>query len=208
MITKSQYIIKYENYLHPASKCLETYLNTALSGVPRVDKISARAKSPDRFFIKANKTVEGVIKYTNPLEQIQDIIGARVVGIYKNDAIAITNILMREFRTIEHFSHIPDDVTSFGYEGFHMIAFIPNDIFSSNEIKENCPRFFELQIKTVFQHAWGEANHDLGYKPDHDLSDSEKRKMAFAAAQAWGADVIFDELRANIESGANATDHS
>ena len=54
--------------------------------------------------------------------------------------------------------------------------------------------FFELQIKTLFQNAWSEANHDLGYKPERELSKDEKRKIAFTSAQAWGADMIFDEL--------------
>jgi ppGpp synthetase/RelA/SpoT-type nucleotidyltranferase len=57
------------------------------------------------------------------------------------------------------------------------------------------PQFFELQVKTLFQHAWSEANHDLGYKPGATpLSSSEKRQLAFTSAQAWGADHIFDEL--------------
>lgn len=54
--------------------------------------------------------------------------------------------------------------------------------------------FFELQIKTLFQHAWSESEHDLGYKPTTTLSSDQKRRLAFTAAQAWGADQIFDEL--------------
>jgi putative GTP pyrophosphokinase len=57
------------------------------------------------------------------------------------------------------------------------------------------PKVLELQIKTLFQHAWSEANHDLGYKPDlQPLDPDDERKLAFTAAQAWGADQIFDEL--------------
>jgi putative GTP pyrophosphokinase len=39
------------------------------------------------------------------------------------------------------------------------------------------------------------AEHDLGYKPGAvPLTPDEKRRLAFTAAQAWGADRIFDEL--------------
>ena len=50
-------------------------------------------------------------------------------------------------------------------------------------------------MKTLFQHAWSEAEHDLGYKPGTvPLTSDEKRRLAFTAAQSWGADRVFDEL--------------
>ncbi|MHA1279982.1 MAG: GTP pyrophosphokinase, partial [Candidatus Helarchaeota archaeon] len=56
----------------------------------------------------------------------------------------------------------------------------------------------ELQIKTVYQHAWAAANHDLGYKSEKDLPKDQRRKIAFTAAQSWGADQIFRELAKDI----------
>ena len=67
--------------------------------------------------------------------------------------------------------------------------------------EEHCPTFFELQIKTLFEHSWAEANHDLAYKPHSELNLVQKRKIAFTAAQAWGADKIFDELSQELLNG-------
>jgi GTP pyrophosphokinase len=59
-----------------------------------------------------------------------------------------------------------------------------------------------LQIKTLFQHAWSEANHDLGYKPAlAPVGVEDERRLAFTSAQAWGADHIFDELYSERASG-------
>jgi ppGpp synthetase/RelA/SpoT-type nucleotidyltranferase len=75
-----------------------------------------------------------------------------------------------------------------------------------DEVKEDeSIQFFELQIKTLFQHAWSEAEHDLGYKPTTILTSAQKKRLAFTAAQAWGADQIFDELFREI--GSTGAEH-
>lgn len=82
----------------------------------------------------------------------------------------------------------------FGYEGLHFVCFIPNTIYSDHKCNPLIPDFFELQIKTLYQHAWSQAEHGLGYKPETPLSNEEQRKLAFIAAQSWGADTILAEL--------------
>ena len=61
--------------------------------------------------------------------------------------------------------------------------------------KINIPVYFELQIKTVFQHAWGECEHDLNYKSmNGTLTHEMKRLIALASAQAWGSDKAFQDI--------------
>ena len=76
----------------------------------------------------------------------------------------------------------------------HLILALSGDAVAEGIALADPPRFFELQIRTLFQHAWSEANHDLGYKPDTPLCSDQTRQLAFTAAQAWGADHIFNEL--------------
>jgi ppGpp synthetase/RelA/SpoT-type nucleotidyltranferase len=104
------------------------------------------------------------------------------------------------FRPIELKRITPDDESKFGYEGYHCILIIPTDIRNSTISTTDCPEFFELQIKTLYQHAWAQANHDLSYKPEKSLDSDFMRKVAFTAAQSWGADLIFNELANRIIS--------
>jgi ppGpp synthetase/RelA/SpoT-type nucleotidyltranferase len=80
---------------------------------------------------------------------------------------------------------------------------IPSDVVDPNWPRELLPRFFELQVKTLFEHAWSEAEHDLGYKPGEDpLTPQQARSLAYTSAQAWGADQIFNDLFRERSSSA------
>ena len=69
------------------------------------------------------------------------------------------------------------------------------DTFPLDDLNsDHIPEVFELQIKTVFQHAWSECAHDIEYKQNEPLTHDDLRKVAFTAAQTWGADNIFEEL--------------
>lgn len=186
---------RHELALSPLAKAIEQQLGEYLQGKPHIDRISARAKSVDRFLAKATKHEKGGPKYSEPLEQIQDQVGARIITFYAHDVVWISEIIERYFRPIEVKDRFVESEWQFGYFGKHYVLLVPSSIIDSNIDAELVPRFFELQVKTLFQHAWSEANHDLGYKPGEiSLSGDAERKLAFSSAQAWGADMIFDGL--------------
>jgi putative GTP pyrophosphokinase len=194
------YRSRFTSFLEPASRKLEGYIKECLANTSRIDRISARPKSIVRFLKKAAKEENGSAKYRNPLAEIQDQIGARVVTFYPSDVPRIANEITRYFHPIETQVLVPDSEREFGYEGQHFILLLPTDVLVGLGSSE--PTFFELQIKTLFQHAWSEAEHDVGYKPSTVLTLLQKRKIAFTAAQAWGADRIFDELFAELSANS------
>jgi|HubBroStandDraft_5_1064220.scaffolds.fasta_scaffold12099_2 putative GTP pyrophosphokinase len=188
------YTERYTKMLRPLAHRLEIHLKDVFEQYKRIDRVSVRAKSIPRFVAKANKLEKGVPKYSDPFNQIQDQIGARIVTFYKHDVEALASEVPKYFRHIESQLIVPESENEFGYEGQHFILFLPRDIFDDESREEESISFFELQIKTLFQHAWSEAEHDLGYKPATNLTSDQKRRLAFTAAQAWGADEIFNEL--------------
>jgi ppGpp synthetase/RelA/SpoT-type nucleotidyltranferase len=145
--------------------------------------------------------VDGVARYSDPLNQIQDQIGARVVTFYISDIPQVDAVIEKYYRLVESKTLVPDSQWAFGYFGVHYILLIPRDVIEADVVDDLVPEFFELQLKTLFQHAWSEANHDLGYKPGAaPLTPDVERRLAFTAAQAWRADRMFNELCA--ERGA------
>jgi putative GTP pyrophosphokinase len=172
-----------------------------IAGEPRVDRVTVRAKGVDRFLQKAAKEDGSALRYPEPIAQIQDQIGARIVVFYKSDVIRLRDKVLRYFTKIEEAVKVPAKDEEFGYLGLHFILSLPTDVIPEGIIVSDAPAFFELQIKTLFQHAWAEADHDLGYKPSEQLSRDQRRSLAFVAAQSWGADLIFDDLASQLIPG-------
>lgn len=196
-LIQSEYEGRYP-ILNNVAQRLEAYIESQLGHLTRIDRVSARAKSLDRFLDKANKCDEkGNRKYVNPLFEIQDQIGARITVHYLSDVIIVKSEVEKYFKFIEMQNKAPVSEAEFGYFGLHYIVGVPNEVIPE-EYEDDVPEFFELQIKTLFQHAWSEAHHDLGYKSLRDLTSDEHRKVAFTAAQAWGADTIFEELAKSL----------
>ena len=199
----AEYRERVELNLARLAKNLEMYIYDFMSGEPRVDRVTARAKSVSSFMKKANTKTDNELKYQDPIAQIQDQIGARIVVFYKNDVDRVLSRVLKYFVPIEQKMVLPNSESEFGYFGHHMILILPSDVIESDMDESKIPQVFELQIKTLFQHSWSEANHDLAYKPgDRQLTSEQKRLVAFTSAQAWGADHIFDDLfkQRNVEA--------
>jgi putative GTP pyrophosphokinase len=194
MSLDQDYTKRHAEALVPMAKALSALLEQYCVGLERIDRISARAKGVKRFIAKASKLDKtGKPKYSDPLQEIQDQIGARIITFYPADVDHVERQVCPYFRPVEQKSLIPESENEFGYVGRHFILFIPTDI-SNGYDSDIIPQFFELQIKTLFQHAWAEGNHDLAYKPPVPITTQQKRLIAFTAAQAWGADQVFDQL--------------
>ena len=62
-------------------------------------------------------------------------------------------IVKKYFTPIEFKDHIPESEWEFGYFGRHYVLVLPTDVISEGMDRELIPGFFELQVKTLFQHA-------------------------------------------------------
>jgi len=203
MSLKEKYSLRYKTLVEISQK-LQEDLSSNLIDTSHIDRINARPKSVERFLRKSkNRNSDKSEKYSDPLNQIQDQVGARIIVFYLDDIEIVETVLRRYYQPIEEQLIIPDSEKEFGYEGKHFIFLLPSDVVPDGLDTELIPDFFELQIKTLYQHAFSEASHDLAYKPGTLLTSDQKRKVAFASAQSWGADQFFSQLVKDIFSELN-----
>src|SRR5216684_3773877 len=99
---------KRHGVLRQLAEAVDRQLREYFEGEVRIDRIQARAKSVDRFVEKASKIDAGQPKYAEPLHQIQDQVGARIVTFYLSDVPRVCNIVEKYFRQIETRAVVPD----------------------------------------------------------------------------------------------------
>lgn len=187
------YTVRFNELKH-AAVGLANFLEDTFGEDDSVCFIRTRAKSIDRFMQKAEREEAGQLRYADPINQIQDQVGGLIVTRFVSDVSLLKDRVEESFTGIEKQRLEPESESEFGYIGDHFILFLPLEVTS--EIPDyNGPDFFELQIKTLFQYAWSETNHAIGYERAGELNREQRRMTAYIAAQAWGADKAVDELK-------------
>jgi putative GTP pyrophosphokinase len=199
----SDYLTLFEErrgILVELSKTLDELVRQDLEGTSHVDRISFRVKDPLSFEKKAlAKNKNGQQKYQNPLREIEDQIAGRVIVFFLSDIEKVRSALASTFRQVEFEAKEPDSESAFGYQSHHQVFLISEHHKPAGwGAHKNMPKTFELQIRTLFMHAWAEPQHDIGYKGQDELTKEMKRMLAWVAASAWGADRSMDEIARKI----------
>lgn len=158
--------------------------------------VQARVKDPVSVKGKLDRlTADGRFKYERGLEQLDDLIGVRVIMFLEPDIADVATALKGQFTCRED-----DDKTSsqrrngqIGYAGRHLTLEVPAD-----NIPVGCQAFigqrFEVQIRTVLQHAWAAFEHDIRYKSLAEANAEVDRAFTMASTLIELADAQFSAI--------------
>ena len=144
--------------------------------------------------VKTEKSLAGKLelkgsKYAS-LADITDIIGLRVITFYIDDVDKVASAVERLFK-VDWENSVDKrklhDIDSFGYLSLHYIC-----------KTQECPYRFEIQMRTVLQHAWANMNHDTGYKTGVEIPKRYLRDMSRIAGILELVDDEFSRIRTDI----------
>lgn len=154
--------------------------------------ITCRAKTLSSFVEKLSRK-----HYADPLNDVTDLAGVRIVYLYKSDLSTIEKMIEADFDVEEKVDKLEEQESDrFGYGALHYLVRLGRKSAGAryDDLKG---LICEMQIRTVLQDAWAILNHHLSYKQESDVPKHLRREISSLSGSLEIADNTFDRIRAS-----------
>ena len=189
-----EYDQSYENYKRIETIVAGLLEKTVAESNISIMQITHRIKSRDSVAEKLERKPE---KYKT-VNMMNDLIGFRIICYFSDQVDEIARLVEKVLTVDREKSSDKRKLispTAFGYLSLHFICSLPENAGYPEELLGYT---FEIQFRTVLQHAWAEIEHDLGYKTEFGIPVDVRREFSRVAGLLEIADESFENIRSRI----------
>lgn len=153
-----------------------------------------KIKSFESFF---DKVVRKQI-LQNQFDAVEDIVGLRIICLYRADLRKIEKIISDNFEVIKTDTSRTRTEAPFGYSSDHYIV----------KLGKSCkgPRYdniknlkCEIQVRTILMDAWATVSHHVDYKQEIDIPKDLRTDFNALAGLFYVADTHFEIFKEGVE---------
>jgi ppGpp synthetase/RelA/SpoT-type nucleotidyltranferase len=197
---------EYENTISRIQEfrlVLERLIQVLLeAGGIRVHSVTSRVKSKNSVMRKLERPGK-----ERDINSLTDLLGVRIITYFRDEVDAVAKLIEREFlidpeNSIDKRNVLDPD--RFGYLSLHHIAQLNQTRSALAEYRSYKDIRFELQIRSILQHAWAEIEHDLGYKTEAAVPRTVRRRFSRLAGLLELADDEFLGIRGELAPSTSA----
>jgi ppGpp synthetase/RelA/SpoT-type nucleotidyltranferase len=157
-------------------------------------QIDSRTKTVSSFESKINRPGKS---YFDPLNELTDLVGVRVVVDTLAEVDQVVEILRKEF-TIDEENSVNKsellDADKFGYLSQHLIVKVSDRRTALLEWSGYKSISAEIQVRTALQHTWSVVQHPLDYKSALSVPKALRRRLFRLSALFELADAELDQI--------------
>jgi putative GTP pyrophosphokinase len=162
--------------------------------------VTSRTKATESLVEKCRKK-----RYKNPAAEITDFVGLRVITYTEDDAARVCELVKQSFsidakQSIDKGQQL--EVDQIGYRSYHFICDLGEKRHALPEFEAFRGKVFEVQVRTILQHAWAEVEHDRNYKFAGVLPSLLRRRLFLISGMLEVGDRELNQLSRDIDSYA------
>lgn len=135
------------------------------------------------------------------IQQIDDLIGIRIILLFKRDLEKACSLISKTFVVISH-EDTAQRLTEaqFGYQSFHYVISFPEKWLDIPSFQKFTDFKAEVQVRTLAQHIWAAASHNLQYKQEQSVPVPVQRSIYRVSALLETVDLEFERVLQDREA--------
>jgi len=161
--------------------------------------IERRVKTWDSIeqkFLRAGSSLLAFRRFSGAtLSELSDLIGVRVIVLFARDLERVATAIAHTFQVLE-----ADDkgkqhgFDQFGYASIHYDVTVPKEWAVVPSVRPFERFSAEIQVRTLAQHMWAAASHELQYKTEQAVPEDVRRSIHRVASLLETVDAEYERL--------------